>query len=102
MGDIEVVVAWISPVTQELVNVSLPCDATVACAIAASGLVERYGLDIQANAVGINGRLVRLDSHVSDGDRVEIYRPLRADVKVQRRTRAALEPPSAGVHNKKS
>jgi uncharacterized protein len=55
--------------------------ATVRAALAATG---RTGV----RAVGIHGRRVALDTPLADGDRVEIYRPLRADPKEARRQRA--------------
>lgn len=55
--------------------------ATVRAALAAAG---RTGV----RAVGIHGRRVTLDTKLADGDRVEIYRPLRADPKAARRQRA--------------
>ncbi len=39
-------------------------------------------------AVGMYGARVALDTRLSDGDRVEIYRPLQADPKDLRRRRA--------------
>ncbi len=38
--------------------------------------------------VGVYGRRVTLEARLADGDRVEIYRPLRADPKEARRRRA--------------
>lgn len=55
--------------------------ATVRAALAAAG---RAGV----RAVGIHGRRVALDTPLADGDRVEIYRPLRVDPKEARRQRA--------------
>ena len=46
------------------------------------------GVDFTA-AVGVFGRIVRADAPLRDGDRVEIYRPLREDPKSARRRRAA-------------
>jgi putative ubiquitin-RnfH superfamily antitoxin RatB of RatAB toxin-antitoxin module len=40
------------------------------------------------HGTGIYGRRVTLDTKLADGDRVEIYRPLRADPKEARRQRA--------------
>ncbi len=55
--------------------------ATVRAALAAA---RRTGV----RAVGIHGRRVTLDTPLADGDRVEIYRPLRVDPKEARRQRA--------------
>lgn len=43
----------------------------------------------QALSCGIYGRLVQVDEALSDGDRVELYRPLHFDPKESRRRRAA-------------
>jgi len=65
----------------ERVALELEQGATVRTALAAAG---RTGMP----AVGIHGRRVGLDARLADGDRVEIYRPLRADPKAARRRRA--------------
>ncbi len=75
---------------QEVRTVRLAAEATVADAIDASGLLEKFpDIDLTRHAVGIYGARVRLSDRVSDGDRVEIYRPLQADPKEMRRRRAA-------------
>jgi putative ubiquitin-RnfH superfamily antitoxin RatB of RatAB toxin-antitoxin module len=62
---------------------------TVAEAIRLSGILRRCpGIDLNVNRVGIFGRSVAAQAHVEDGDRIEIYRPLRADPKESRRHRA--------------
>ena len=49
-------------------------------AIERSGLLEEFPeIDLEAQAVGIFGRLTTLDARLSNGDRVEIYRPITAD-----------------------
>jgi len=64
--------------------------STVGDAIHASGLLARCPeIDMNRNRVGIFGRLAQLDTPLRNGDRVEIYRPLRADPKEARRRRAA-------------
>ena len=45
-------------------------------------------LDPAHGPIGIFGRVVAPDALLKDGDRVEIYRPLLADPKDARRTRA--------------
>jgi putative ubiquitin-RnfH superfamily antitoxin RatB of RatAB toxin-antitoxin module len=67
----------------------LPADATVADAIVASGVESEYGIDASALAVGIWSRPVAPTAPLKDGDRVELYRPLKADPKETRRRRAA-------------
>lgn len=58
--------------------------------ILASGILSlRDDVDLTQNKVGIFSRPAKLTDIVSDGDRVEIYRPLIADPKEMRRKRAA-------------
>jgi len=45
--------------------------------------------DMDTTHVGIHGEPVPVTTILRDRDRVEIYRPLRADPKEVRRTRAA-------------
>jgi putative ubiquitin-RnfH superfamily antitoxin RatB of RatAB toxin-antitoxin module len=73
---------------QVVVNLKLASGATLGEAIAASGLRERYGLGELGGLTGIYGRLRAESELLRDGDRVEIYRPLRADPKDMRRKRA--------------
>ena len=46
------------------------------------------GVDLEACPAGVFGRVVARDVQLSDGDRVEIYRPLAEDPKLARRRRA--------------
>lgn len=82
-------VAYALPAKQYLFQVKLDAGATVEQAIAASGLlILRNDIDLTKNRVGIYSRFVKLTDQVSDGDRVEIYRPLLADPQELRRKRA--------------
>ena len=68
--------------------VDLQDGATVLDALGQSGLHVAFpGLDIRSAATGVWGRKARLEQRVRDGDRVEIYRPLKVDPKVARRER---------------
>jgi uncharacterized protein len=80
---VEVVIAL--PERQLLRRVELPAGSTVADAVSASGLAEAGA----APRFGVYGKVVPAGTVVRDGDRVEIYRPLRADPKELRRLRAA-------------
>ena len=73
---------------QIVVHLELASGATLGEAIAASGLRERHGLGELEGLTGIHGRLRPQSEPLRDGDRVEIYRPLRADPKDTRRKRA--------------
>jgi hypothetical protein len=84
---IEVVFAM--PLTQDCTVVRVPPGATLRAAIECSGVLQRHPtIDLASCRVGIWGRRAGLDGPVHDGDRVEIYRPLQADPKEARRTRA--------------
>lgn len=86
---IAVEVAYALPEKQYLRRVTLEEGATVEQAIHASGLLAlRTDIDLAKNKVGIYSRPVKLTDELSDGDRVEIYRPLIADPKELRRQRA--------------
>lgn len=71
------------------VALRLEPEATVARALAASGLTEVLaGVDLARAAVGVFGKRVARTHRLADGDRVEIYRPLTFDPKDSRRRRA--------------
>jgi uncharacterized protein len=71
------------------IAVELPEGATVAQALERSGFAARHPeANIADCPVGIFGTAVDRHAVVSDGDRVEVYRPLLADPKELRRTRA--------------
>lgn len=76
----KVEVVYALPENAHVVSVRLPEGATVADALAASGL--------SGVAFGIFGREVAAGHPLRDGDRVEIYRPLELDPKEARRLRA--------------
>ena len=68
--------------------VQLEEGATILAALEASGLRTEFpGLDLRSAVTGVWGRKARLEQCVRDGDRVEIYRPLKVDPKVARRER---------------
>jgi putative ubiquitin-RnfH superfamily antitoxin RatB of RatAB toxin-antitoxin module len=88
---LRVSVAVATPASQEVIEVELPDGATVGDAIAAAALGERFpGLDPGALEVGVWSRPCDRSTPLRDGDRVELYRPLRADAKAERRARARL------------
>lgn len=77
---------------QELVVVMLDSGATVADAISASSLEQKFSnYDLATLQVGIWGRLVAHSAQVEDGDRVEIYRPLTRDPREARRELARVQ-----------
>jgi len=87
--DIRVEVVYALPEKQYQHSVKLAEGSTVEQAILASGILElRREINLSENKVGVFSRPVKLADEVSDGDRVEIYRPLIADPKDLRRQRA--------------
>ena len=89
-GTIAVEVIYALPERVERVSLTLNEGATVAEAIAASRLQDRYP-DIDPNGnnkIGIIAKLAKSDTVLRDQDRVEIYRPLIADPKAVRKKRA--------------
>jgi putative ubiquitin-RnfH superfamily antitoxin RatB of RatAB toxin-antitoxin module len=71
--------------------VSLPAGATLADAIAASGVLQECG-ELQGASLdlGVYNRVRRGTDALRDGDRVEIYRPLIVEPKEARRVRAEI------------
>ena len=74
------------------VKLSLPAPSTVLHALQQSGLLLQFPeIDHLHALLGVWGRRVKLDHHLRDLDRIEIYRPLRVDPKVARRERFARQ-----------
>ena len=93
MTAITVNVVYALPDQATEIEVQLPAGASVAEAIAGSRIAERHPeVDFARAPAGIFGRKVRRDAALTDGDRVEIYRPLRADPKDLRRRRGKRSP----------
>jgi uncharacterized protein len=88
-----VTVAYAAPDVEALVVVRVPPGTSVGDTVAQSGIVARLGLDASRLDFAIFGRRVRADTPVADGDRVELTRPLEADPKRIRRSRAASRNP---------
>jgi len=90
MALLAVEVVYALPERQTLLAVQVAQGATVADALAASGIFamhpEASGADVP---VGIFGRVVSRDHRVEEGDRIELYRPLVADPKASRNARVA-------------
>ena len=75
---------------QALLELTVAAGTTAQQAIQRSGILERFPeIDLEQNKIGIFGKAVSLQTPLQEGDRVEIYRPLIADPKEQRKKRAA-------------
>lgn len=79
--------------TERQVEIPLAVEenCTVALAIQRSGILPQFP-DIKWGrvVVGIYGQRVALDALLHEGDRIEIYRPLKMDPKQARLSRAKL------------
>jgi hypothetical protein len=73
-------VAYSEPAQQIWLNIDVPDDATVQQAIEKSGILRMFPhIDLETQKVGVFNKLVKLDSPLRAGDRIEIYRPIICD-----------------------
>jgi uncharacterized protein len=90
---IRVCVAVALPDRQEVIELTMAEGSTAGEAIAAARLDQRFAhFDRTRLQVGIWARAASADAVLRDGDRVELYRELKADPKDMRRLRARLKP----------
>ncbi|MDO8846194.1 MAG: RnfH family protein [Methylicorpusculum sp.] len=69
-------------------RLEVPDGSTIEQAIELSGVLKHYpDINLDTQKVGIFGKIVKLDTVVTDGDRVEIYRQITADPKLVKRRR---------------
>lgn len=82
-------IAYADKFKQTWLKLEVPDGSTLKEAIEFSGLLKQFpDIDLDNQAVGIFGKISKLDTKVADGDRVEIYRPITADPEtVERRDR---------------
>ena len=87
MINVSVVLAW--PDKEVSVVMILKENSTVGLAINIAKEDPVFlDVDFEDYAVGIYGELCGLEHVLSDGDRIELYRPIKEDPKEQRRKRA--------------
>ena len=87
---INVEVAYALPEKQLIRAVNVDEGTALGAAIVQSGIMMDFPeLELEEAKVGIFGKVAAMTTVLSDGDRVEIYRPLIADPKEVRRQRAA-------------
>lgn len=85
--DLEII--YVSPTRQIVIPLSVNSPCTVNEAIQQSNILNQFPeIDLQKQSVGIWNKTVSLDMVCSDGDRIEIYRPLIIDPKQARKKRA--------------
>ena len=82
-------IAYADKFKQTWLKLEVPDGSTIKEALEFSGLLKQFpDIDLESQAVGIFGKISKLDTKVADGDRVEIYRPITADPEtVERRDR---------------
>ncbi len=86
---IEVEVAFASVEKQSLIPLKVAEGSSVHQAINESGILEEFNeIDLDTLNVGVFGKLCKLDKTLTEGDRVEIYRPLITSPMDARRNRA--------------
>lgn len=89
----KVLVALALPARQEVVELELAEGSRVQDALAAACLAQRATQLVgESTRVGIWGKPCTSEEVLRDGDRVEVYRELKADAKAQRRSRAGVKP----------
>lgn len=90
IDNIKVEVAYAVPEKQIIRSVTVIANTLIADAISQSGILQDFPeIDLEKVKVGVFGKIASLKAKLSDGDRIEIYRPLIADPKEVRRKRAA-------------
>ena len=87
---LKVTVAYCAPGVEDISEVKVPPGATARDAIEAAQIHVRRPELIDTPDTGIWGRRCSLDQPLTDGDRVELYRPLSIDPMEGRRARAEL------------
>lgn len=99
MSDIEMIsveVAYALPEKQKIIAFLVEPETTALEAVRQSGIVREFPeievetakLGIFGQALGTKGLAKPAEYHMQPGDRIEIYRPLKADPKEARRRRA--------------
>ena len=78
-NSLTVEVVYITNAQQNILEVQLPNGANIEDGIVLSGLLEQCeDIDLKEHKVGIYGVIKALTDFVSDGDRIEVYRPVIA------------------------
>jgi hypothetical protein len=87
---IHIEIAYATPKEQLIIPLKVPVTMTAEQAIEQSEILKKFPeIDLKRNKIGIFSKPCALDMQLREGDRIEIYRPLRADPKEIRKRRAA-------------
>lgn len=87
----EVEIAYARPEKQRIVTLQVPEETTMLEAVQRSGITELFPeIDLASVDMGIFGKVVKKpeEHRLREGDRVELYRPLKIDPKQARLNRA--------------
>jgi len=94
-------VIYALPKEQITFTISVEQGTTAQQAIEASGILAKYPeIELNKNKLGVYSRLIKLDTVMADGERIEIYRPLIADPKEMRKRRAVKAKEEGRLHEK--
>lgn len=86
---LEVEIAYANTTHQYISRCLVSPGQTILDVIVQSKILEKFPeIDLQQQAVGVFCKVCDLNTIVSDGDRIEIYRPLTIDPKEARRKKA--------------
>ncbi len=85
---ITVELVYIKPGSQTSLMLDIEQGSSIKQAINISGLLQRFPeIDLSVNKVGVFSKVKPLDYVLTNGDRLEVYRPLLVDPKEARRRR---------------
>lgn len=85
---ITVELVYIKPGSQINLTLDVEQGSTINQVINTSGLLQRFPeIDLSVNKVGVFSKIKPLNHVLTNGDRIEIYRPLLVDPKEARRRR---------------
>ena len=100
-SNINVEVIYALPKEQITFTITVEQGTTAQQAIEASGILAKYPeIELNKNKLGVYSRLIKLDTVMEDGERIEIYRPLIADPKEMRKRRADKAKEDGRLHEK--
>jgi putative ubiquitin-RnfH superfamily antitoxin RatB of RatAB toxin-antitoxin module len=89
---IAVQVVFATPQAQVIMDVAVKEGTSIGEAICTSGICAQFPeIDPETLQAGVWGKIRSLDYPLREGDRVEIYRDLKADPKDARRSRASAQ-----------
>ncbi|MBF0455689.1 MAG: RnfH family protein [Magnetococcales bacterium] len=91
----KIAVAYAEAKEQVVLTVDLDEGGTALQAVEKSGILTKFPIQIEASKLGVWGKIVDGDYQLSDGERVEIYRPALG--KPVKKSRPPSKKPAAGA-----